>query len=282
MGGRVVQEAGPATDAGTHVPMLAWWRGTSPRGKVCEDLIDSTDFLPTMLDAAGVSPARALAPNETPLDGRSFLPQLRGQRGNPRDWIYCWHDPRPGWDKDKFKLEEWARNKRFKLYRDAACSMCRPTRRAAASPAQRRPRSHRARRACSHPGWMKQRMSTLFPSPSQACPGQRNLLAGDNSATRLRLRPTARPRHQSLAGPDMAAQTRQALLNVQRILEHCGSSLAQVARCNLYLTDYNRLPEANAVYAQFFSTHKPAKTGIGISQLWAGALIEIEVVASME
>lgn len=82
-----------------------------------------------------------------------------------------------------------------------------------------------------------------------------------------------------LAGEDMASQTRQALLNVQRILEHCGSSLQKVARCNLYLTDYNRLGEANAVYAQFFPTHKPAKTGIGISQLWAGALIEIEVVA---
>jgi len=82
-----------------------------------------------------------------------------------------------------------------------------------------------------------------------------------------------------LAGPDMASQTRQALLNVQRILEHCGSSLTQVARCTLYLTDYNRLGEANAVYAEFFSSHKPAKTGIGISQLWAGALIEIEVVA---
>lgn len=82
-----------------------------------------------------------------------------------------------------------------------------------------------------------------------------------------------------LAGGDMASQTRQALLNVQRILEHCGSSLHKVARCNLFLTDYNRLGEANAVYAQFFPTHKPAKTGIGISQLWAGALIEIEVVA---
>ncbi len=84
-----------------------------------------------------------------------------------------------------------------------------------------------------------------------------------------------------LAGPDMASQTRQALLNVERILAHCGSSLNQVARCNLYLTDYNRLAEANAVYAEFFSTHKPAKTGIGISQLWAGALIEIEVIAAL-
>jgi len=85
-----------------------------------------------------------------------------------------------------------------------------------------------------------------------------------------------------LAGPDMASQTRQALLNVQRILEHCGSSLDQVARTSFYLTDYNRLGEANAVYKEFFPTHRPAKTGIGISQLWAGALIEIEVTASLK
>jgi arylsulfatase A len=119
MGDRLIRGGkGLPTDAGTHVPMLALWRGTTPKGKVCEDLIDTTDFLPTMLEAAGVQPSRALSPGETPLDGRSFLPQLRGRTGRPRDWIYCWHDPRPGWDKDKYKLEEWVRNKRFKLYRD--------------------------------------------------------------------------------------------------------------------------------------------------------------------
>lgn len=114
MGDKVIKGGkGLPTDGGTHVPMLGLWRGTTPRGKVCEDLIDSTDFLPTILDATGV-PRRG----DVKLDGRSFLPQLRGQPGNPRDWIYCWHDPRPGWDKDNFKLEEWVRNKRFKLYRD--------------------------------------------------------------------------------------------------------------------------------------------------------------------
>ena len=82
-----------------------------------------------------------------------------------------------------------------------------------------------------------------------------------------------------LAGEDMASQTRQAMENVKRILEACGSSLRHVARCNLYLTDYNRLGEANAVYAEYFPEHKPAKTGVGVAQLWAGALIEIEVVA---
>ncbi len=83
-----------------------------------------------------------------------------------------------------------------------------------------------------------------------------------------------------LAGPSIAAQTRQALTNIATILHHCGSDLTKVARCNLYLTDYNQLAAANEIYSEFFSTHKPAKTGVGVSQLWAGALIEIEVIAS--
>ncbi|MBI2687050.1 MAG: RidA family protein [Acidobacteria bacterium] len=89
------------------------------------------------------------------------------------------------------------------------------------------------------------------------------------------------PMTNRLAGDDMRSQTRQALLNIERILKEAGSGLERVARCNLYLTDYNRLGEANEVYAEFFHEHKPAKTGVGVSQLWAGALIEIEVTAAL-
>jgi 2-iminobutanoate/2-iminopropanoate deaminase len=84
-----------------------------------------------------------------------------------------------------------------------------------------------------------------------------------------------------LAGDDMRSQTRQALVNIERILKEAGSGLDRVARCNLYLTDYGRLGEANEVYAEFFASHKPAKTGVGVSALWAGALIEIEVTAAL-
>ena len=45
-------------------------------------------------------------------DGRSFLPQLKGQKGNPRDWIYCWYSRNGGPN-----AKEWARNQRYKLYR---------------------------------------------------------------------------------------------------------------------------------------------------------------------
>lgn len=98
------------TDAGTHVPLIARWPGTIEPG-INDDLVDSTDFLPTILEAA----QRPLD-NSTNIDGRSFYPQLRGEPGTPREWVFCHYDPRPGWDKDKYSLLRFVRDKRFKLY----------------------------------------------------------------------------------------------------------------------------------------------------------------------
>jgi arylsulfatase A len=49
------------------------------------------------------------------LDGRSFLPQPRGAKGNPRDWYYCWYAPRNG-----VLRAEFAASARYKLYRSGA------------------------------------------------------------------------------------------------------------------------------------------------------------------
>jgi arylsulfatase A-like enzyme len=114
MGDKVVKGGkGKMTDAGTRVPLIAWGAGVTAKGKVLDDLVDSTDFVPTILEAAS-----APRPADVRLDGVSFLPRLHGERGTPRDWVFCWHDPRPGWDKEKYKLEVWARDRRWKLYLD--------------------------------------------------------------------------------------------------------------------------------------------------------------------
>lgn len=98
---------GLMTDAGTRVSLVASWPGTISEGQVLDDLVDFSDFLPTLCDAAAVA-----VPDELAVDGRSFLPQLKGQEGNPREWIYCWYSRGGG-----PKGEQWARNQRFKLYR---------------------------------------------------------------------------------------------------------------------------------------------------------------------
>ncbi|MCX8036449.1 MAG: sulfatase-like hydrolase/transferase [Candidatus Sumerlaeia bacterium] len=110
MGNRkVIGGKGSTTAAGMHVPLIASWPGHIAAGKVCDDLVDSTDFVPTLLDAAGVQPVGGME-----FDGRSFLPQLRGEKGNPRPWVYSWYSPRQGAD---MTVREFAFTQRYKLYR---------------------------------------------------------------------------------------------------------------------------------------------------------------------
>lgn len=75
---------GKLSEAGCRVPLIANWIGTIPGGRVSEDLIDFTDFLPTMMAAAG-----AELPKNRKIDGISFLPQLLNQPGKSREWVFC-------------------------------------------------------------------------------------------------------------------------------------------------------------------------------------------------
>ena len=74
---------GSMLECGGHVPMIANWPGKTPTGKVCADLIDSTDLLTTFAELTG-----GKLPKKTVFDGHSFAAQLRGEIGKPRDWIY--------------------------------------------------------------------------------------------------------------------------------------------------------------------------------------------------
>ncbi len=99
---------GETTDAGTHVPLIASWPGVVPQGAVSRDLVDSTDFFPTILEAA-----RVPSPVHLGLDGRSLLPRLRGEKVEARGWVYSWFDR----DGGPTGIES-ARDQRFKLYGD--------------------------------------------------------------------------------------------------------------------------------------------------------------------
>jgi arylsulfatase A len=109
MADRVIRgDKGNTTDGGTHVPMIANQPGVVSAGKVCGDLVDFSDFVPTFAEATGTE-----VPENMKVDGRSFLPQLRGEKGNPREWIFCHYDPK--WLGRK-KATRFVRDKRWKLY----------------------------------------------------------------------------------------------------------------------------------------------------------------------
>lgn len=82
-GRRLSGQKGTMLEGGSLEPLIVNWPGVTPSGKVYEDMIDSTDFLPTFAELAG-----AKLPQNTIVDGRSFTARLRGEKGEPRKWIY--------------------------------------------------------------------------------------------------------------------------------------------------------------------------------------------------
>jgi len=98
---------GGTNDLGNRVPCIMRWKGVTPQGKQSNDLLDFSDMLPTFAEMAGVQLTR-----EDAIDGQSFLAQLKGERGNPRTWTYCYYDCRWG----KFKKSVFARDQRYKLF----------------------------------------------------------------------------------------------------------------------------------------------------------------------
>ena len=82
-GRRIFGQKASMLEGGSRVPLVANWPGTMPAGKVSKDLTDFSDFFVTLAELAG-----AKLPDGVTLDGRSFAPQLKGQPGNPREWVY--------------------------------------------------------------------------------------------------------------------------------------------------------------------------------------------------
>jgi 2-iminobutanoate/2-iminopropanoate deaminase len=79
---------------------------------------------------------------------------------------------------------------------------------------------------------------------------------------------------------DVATETRQVLKNIETNLAACGATMADVVRCTVYLTTVADFAAMNAVYAEFFSNAKPARTTIGVASLpLAGAKVEIDAIA---
>ncbi|MFL2664339.1 MAG: sulfatase-like hydrolase/transferase [Dehalococcoidia bacterium] len=99
---------GLTNDRGTHVPMMCQWDGKITKGMISKDLIDSVDILPTILEIAEIK-----NDNDFKIDGRSFLPQLLGEKGNPRDWVFFHFEPMTPRNKT---YSRFLRTKSWKLY----------------------------------------------------------------------------------------------------------------------------------------------------------------------
>jgi len=75
------------------------------------------------------------------------------------------------------------------------------------------------------------------------------------------------------------AETRQALKNLDSVLEAGGASLESVVKTTVFLRDMKDFAAMNGVYAEFFKGKPPARSAIQAAALPRGGAVEIEAVA---
>lgn len=77
-------------------------------------------------------------------------------------------------------------------------------------------------------------------------------------------------------------QTQQCLENIDGVLRAAGTSRDKVLKCTCYVSDIELWGQVNAVYADFFGDHKPARAVVPTRELHFGFLVEIECIAAVE
>ena len=84
-----------------------------------------------------------------------------------------------------------------------------------------------------------------------------------------------------LSGASFEEQTRQVLANVQAVVEAAGSSVARLVQVRVYLTDIDRWPDFNRLYAAWAGDAKPARAVVPVPLLHYGFMLEVEAVAAL-
>lgn len=90
------------------------------------------------------------------------------------------------------------------------------------------------------------------------------------------------PETGELVGSTIEEQAEQVMKNVGALLTAAGTDFDHVLKTTCFLEDIADFAKFNAVYAKSFGEKLPARSAVGIDKLPKGALIEVEVIASVE
>lgn len=90
------------------------------------------------------------------------------------------------------------------------------------------------------------------------------------------------PETGELVGSTIEEQAAQVMKNVGALLTAAGTDFDHVVKTTCFLEDIADFAKFNAVYAKSFGEKLPARSAVGIDKLPKGALIEVEVIASVE
>jgi 2-iminobutanoate/2-iminopropanoate deaminase len=80
---------------------------------------------------------------------------------------------------------------------------------------------------------------------------------------------------------DIKVQVRQVLTNIRNLLESRESSMNNVIKVTIYLTDMKDFPIINVIFAEFFGDHKPARATVAVKSLPMDSMVEMDVIATV-
>jgi 2-iminobutanoate/2-iminopropanoate deaminase len=80
---------------------------------------------------------------------------------------------------------------------------------------------------------------------------------------------------------DFAAQATRVFDNLAAVLKEAGTDFSRVLKATVYLTDLANFQTLNAIYAERFGDHKPARTTVQVSALPKGSSVEIDLIATV-
>lgn len=83
----------------------------------------------------------------------------------------------------------------------------------------------------------------------------------------------------NIAEGDFTAQARRVFDNLSAVLTAAGTSFGNVLKATVFVTDLANFATLNTIYAEYFGSHKPARTTVQVAALPKGALVEIDLVA---
>ncbi len=82
-----------------------------------------------------------------------------------------------------------------------------------------------------------------------------------------------------LVSGSIEGQSHQMMQNIKAVLERNNSSMSEVIKCTVFLSDIKNWPAFNEVYVQYFKAPYPARSALAASGLALGALVEVECIA---
>ena len=87
------------------------------------------------------------------------------------------------------------------------------------------------------------------------------------------------PKTGELVTGDFATQARRVFDNLRAVLRAGGADFHNVAKATVFLTNLGNFQTLNAIYAEYFGDHKPARTTVQVAGLPKGAELEIDLIA---